>query len=151
MREGYGISGLEKFMFRDLHPKIRIGTASDRCAGWIGQIYSKGRYEISSRSNRVGGKSFKEGFLPVESVKEYFQHFPVLEIDFTFYRPLPDIELMPSQNYHVLQTYRNNLNKYDRLILKVPQMVFAQRLRAGGNAPLIAQEVAGKFMETSRS
>jgi hypothetical protein len=28
---------IETFHFRNLHPKILIGTASDRYAGWIGQ------------------------------------------------------------------------------------------------------------------
>jgi uncharacterized protein YecE (DUF72 family) len=32
------------------------------------------------------GKTFIEEVLPVDSVQEYFEHFPVLEIDFTFYR-----------------------------------------------------------------
>jgi len=132
MSEGYDSHGLEKFIFRDIHPKIQIGTASDRYAGWIGQIYTKGRYEISSRSNRVGGKSFKEEVLPVESIKEYFQHFSVLEIDFTFYRPLLDGDLQPTQNYHVLQTYRKYLRENDRIILKVPQVIFAQKLWRGG-------------------
>ena len=58
----------ENYDFRDLHPKVRIGTASDRYAGWIGQIYSEGLYKISSRNSKVGGKSFKEEVLPVESV-----------------------------------------------------------------------------------
>ena len=35
---------LESFHFRNLHPKVLIGTASDRYAGWIGQIYSQDRY-----------------------------------------------------------------------------------------------------------
>ena len=48
------------FQFRNLHPKILMGTASDRYSGWIGQIYTKERYEgrISRRTNTVGGKSF---------------------------------------------------------------------------------------------
>jgi len=33
-------------------------------------------------------KMRKEETLPVESVAEYFKHFPLLEIDYTFYRPL---------------------------------------------------------------
>jgi hypothetical protein len=43
---------IEKFQFRNLHPKILMGTASDRYAGWIGQIYTKERYEgrISRRT-----------------------------------------------------------------------------------------------------
>ena len=35
---------METFNFRNLHPLIAIGTASDRYAGWIGQIYSHDRY-----------------------------------------------------------------------------------------------------------
>ena len=81
------LRSIEKFQFRNLHPKILMGTASDRYAGWIGQIYTKQRYEgrISRRTNIVGGKSFVEETLPVESVEEYFEHFRVLEIDYTFY------------------------------------------------------------------
>ena len=123
---------LDKFLFRDLHPQIKIGTASDRYAGWIGQIYSENNYKISSRMKSLGGKSFKEEILPVESVKEYFEHFSVLEIDFTFYRPLLDKDLKPTPNFQVLNTYKRYLGKNDRLILKVPQAVFAQRLRKGG-------------------
>lgn len=80
----------KSFLFRDLESKVLIGTASDRYAGWIGQIYSQGRHEqgISRRSHKVGDKTFNEETLPVESVAEYFEHFPVLEIDYTFYRPL---------------------------------------------------------------
>jgi hypothetical protein len=55
----------QTFHFRNLHPKILIGTASDRYAGWIGQIYSQDRYEgrITRRTRIIGGKSF-HGFLP---------------------------------------------------------------------------------------
>ena len=83
---------LEKFQFRLLHPQVKIGTASDRYAGWMGQIYSAESYHgrISQRTKVVGEKTFTEQVLPVESVAEYFEHFAVLEIDFTFYRPLID-------------------------------------------------------------
>jgi hypothetical protein len=59
-------------LFRELDPNILIGMASDRYAGWIGQIYSKGGYEkgITRRSHKVGHKSFNEETLPGESVKE---------------------------------------------------------------------------------
>ncbi|MGA2957946.1 MAG: hypothetical protein ABSF48_19740 [Thermodesulfobacteriota bacterium] len=52
----------KSFLFRDLDSKILIGTASDRYAGWIGQIYSEGRYEkgITRRSHKVGDKTFNE-------------------------------------------------------------------------------------------
>jgi len=56
----------------------------------------------------------------------------VLEIDFTFYRALLDADLRPTQNYHVLETYRKYLEKNDRIILKVPQAIFSQKLWRGG-------------------
>ena len=56
----------KSFLFRDLDPNILIGTASDRYAGWISQIYSEGRYEkgITRRSHKVGDKTFNEETLP---------------------------------------------------------------------------------------
>jgi uncharacterized protein YecE (DUF72 family) len=124
---------LENFHFRDLHPQVFIGTASDRYAGWLGQIYSNDRYagRISKRSKIVGGKSVTEETLPVDSVAEYFQHFPVLEIDFTFYRPLLGEGGEPTRNYQLLKNYRRSLKEEDRLILKVPQAITAQRIWKG--------------------
>jgi hypothetical protein len=146
-------AGIDQFMFRDLHPSLFLGTTSDRYAGWLGQVYSKARYEgkLSSRSHSVGGRSFKEEVLPVESVAEYFEHFPVLELDFTFYRPLLSKNLEPAQNYHVLRTYRRYLKDADHLILKVPQVVFARKVRRKGRFTenpdyLNAQLFTGSFM-----
>jgi hypothetical protein len=61
------------FLFREVPKSILIGTASDRYGGWIGQIYTPGRYEkgITRRSHKVGNKAFTEETLPVESVAEY--------------------------------------------------------------------------------
>ena len=61
----------ETFHFRGLHPLVSIGTASDRYAGWLGQIYTSERYtgQITRRSHAVGGKAFVEEVLPVESVE----------------------------------------------------------------------------------
>lgn len=122
------------FFFRDLHPNVFMGTASDRYSGWIGQIYSRERYgdRISKRSKSVGGRSVTEEVLPVESVEEYFRHFSLLELDFTFYSLLLDQDLKPTSTYRVLETYRRYLSKTDRLILKVPQVVFAQKVMRGG-------------------
>lgn len=124
----------KRFQFRGLHPQVSIGTASDRYAGWIGQIYSEERYKgrISTRTHTIGSQSFQEEVLPVESVEEYFQHFPVLELDFTFYGVLLGEDRKPTQTYRVLQAYRRYLSPDDRLILKVPQVICARRLwRAG--------------------
>ena len=122
---------LEKFEFRGLHPNILLGTASDRYSGWIGQVYSEDRYpgKITRRTNQVGVKAFVEEVLPVESVEDYFEHFRVLEIDFTFYRPLIDENGQPTQNFRVLKSYRSHAKARGRFVLKVPQTIFAQKLR----------------------
>ena len=129
-----GKSNLKRYRFRELHPDISIGMASDRYAGWIGQVYSEGRYEkeIKHRTHRIGEKSFTEEVLPVESVEEYFEHFPILEIDYTFYRPLLDKNGKPTPNYFTLKEYQQYLKKDDQLILKVPQLICARRIRQGG-------------------
>jgi uncharacterized protein YecE (DUF72 family) len=121
------------FQFRELHPQVFIGTASDRYAGWIGQIYSQDRYEghITRRNKIIGGKSFIEEVLPVDSVEEYFSHFSVLEIDYTFYRPLIEKDGQPTQNFQVLQRYSQHLKEDDRIILKVPQVTTAQKIHRG--------------------
>jgi len=125
---------IEKFFFRDLHPGVSIGTASDRYAGWLGQIYSPERFggKISKRSKAVGGRTVTEELLPVESVQEYFEHFSILELDFTFYSLLLDDHFNPTSTYRVIETYRKHLKNADRLVLKVPQTIFAQKLRKEG-------------------
>jgi uncharacterized protein YecE (DUF72 family) len=101
--------------------------------GWIGQIYSEGRYEkgITRRSHKVGDKSFSEETLPVESVSEYFEHFPLLEIDYTFYRLLLERDGKPTQTFHILREYRQNMKGGDLVLLKVPQVIIARKLRRG--------------------
>lgn len=125
---------LDKFRFRGLHENVLIGTASDRYAGWIGQVYSQGRYEgqLQRRPRTLGNERYTEEVVPVESVGEYFQHFPVLEIDFTFYRPLRDAAGVPTPTYHVLRQYCAHLGKTDRIVLKAPQALTARRLRREG-------------------
>jgi uncharacterized protein YecE (DUF72 family) len=80
----------------------------------------------------VGGQSFVERVLPIESVQEYFEHFGVLELDFTFYRLLSESDGVPTQNHHVLRQYQRYLGEDDPLVLKVPQLIFAQKLRRRG-------------------
>lgn len=123
-----------RFQFRDLHPQVAVGTATDRYAGWLGQVYSRERWagRLASRTHEVGGRTFVEQVLPVESVEEYFQHFAALELDATFYRPLLDESLHPTETFHLLRTYAGHLQPGDRLILKAPQAVVAPRVRRGG-------------------
>jgi hypothetical protein len=99
----------------------------------MGQIYSPERYggRIGRRTHAVGGKPFAEEVAPVESVEEYFDHFAVLELDFTYYRPLCDEDGNPTSNHRLLQQYRSFLGPGDRVLLKVPREVFARRVRLG--------------------
>jgi hypothetical protein len=126
-------SKAKTFLFRELRPSILIGMASDRYAGWIGQIYSEGRYEkgITRRSHKVGDMTFNEETLPVESVAEYFEHFPLLEIDYTFYRLLLEKDDKRSQNLHVLKSYRQHMKDGESVLLKAPRIVIARKLRRG--------------------
>jgi uncharacterized protein YecE (DUF72 family) len=125
----------ENFLFKNIHPRLFIGTTSDRYAGWLGQIYSEEKYSgrITRRTTSVGGKTYTEEVLPVDSVIEYYDHFSVLEIDFTFYRPLVDRKGMSTQNLHVLRTYQKHMTENDQVILKVPQLVCAKKLRRGNS------------------
>jgi len=127
-------TNLKEFKFRDPHPNILLGTASDRYVGWIGQTYSEDRYanRITERKHTVGGKSFAEKVLTVDSVQEYFEHFPVLEIDYTFYRLLLDENGKPTQNYHVLNEYKRHLKERDLVVLKAPQVICAKKLGRSG-------------------
>jgi len=128
------MEAIQRFDFRPVHPGVAFGTASDRYAGWLGQIYSASRYEgrITTRSKKIGKKAFKESVLPVDSVSEYFNHFSILEIDFTFYSPLRNPDLSPARNHFVLEKYIHHLRPEDRLYLKVPQAVCARKLWRSG-------------------
>ncbi|MBW1981738.1 MAG: DUF72 domain-containing protein [Deltaproteobacteria bacterium] len=126
---------LDSFQFRSLHPLVFLGTASDRYAGWLGQIYTRERYQgrIKRRRTVVAGQSLVQEVLPLDSVAEYFEHFRTLELDFTFYRLLLEEDGTPTANYGLLQTYSKYLGEDDTLILKVPQVIFAQKLWRGGS------------------
>lgn len=124
---------LKNFFFRTLHPDIFLGTASDRYAGWIGQIYSKEKYgqRISRRPKMIKGKTFSEETLPVDSLEDYFEHFSILEIDYTFYRLLLDEKGRPTPNYFLLEKYGDFLKAHDYLFLKVPQVITARKIHKG--------------------
>jgi hypothetical protein len=99
----------------------------------VGQIYSEELYHgrFGQRTKVVGEHTFIEEILPVDSATEYFEHFPVLEIDFTFYRPLLDNNGKPTQTFQTLKAYQQYLREGDALLLKVPQVITAHKLRRG--------------------
>ena len=116
--------------FRSFSDSVLFGTASDRYAGWIGQIYPEAyRSELSSRSRKLAGQSFPEQTLPIASVDDYFQHFDVLELDFTYYRPLLDPDGSASSNHFVLGQYASHAPEDARFLLKAPQQFFTRTLR----------------------
>lgn len=118
------------FDFRQTHPHVRFGTASDRYAGWIGQIYPEHfATEVKVRKRKLGGQTFEERTLPISSVESYFEHFNVLELDFTFYRPLVEADGTASNNFFVLEQYAAHAPGHALFFLKVPQTFFARLLR----------------------
>ncbi len=123
-------SNAAAYDFRALSNATVFGTASDRYAGWIGQIYPESyTEEVSSRNRKLGGQTYQERTLPISSVADYFQHFEVLEIDFTYYRPLRDPDLSPSSNAFVLEQYAAAAPEHAQFLLKAPQQYFTRILR----------------------
>jgi uncharacterized protein YecE (DUF72 family) len=125
---------LDQFLFRDIHPGVFLGTATDRYAGWLGQIYPQKSYahRLTRRTKRVGGKTYIQEVLPIDSVVDYFEHFRVLELDFTFYQPLLNSRGKPNASYEVLRRYKQYLSRDHAIVLKAPQAVLARKsLRAG--------------------
>jgi uncharacterized protein YecE (DUF72 family) len=53
------------------------------------------------------------------------------EIDYTFYRLLLETNGNPTQNFHVLKSYRQHMKDVDLVLLKAPQTVIARKLRRG--------------------
>ena len=119
------------FDLRHVHPHLRFGTASDRYAGWIGQVYPEDVWadQVSTRTKTLGGTTYEERTLPVESTADYFRHFSVVELDFTFYRPLADDAGKPTSNRFVLERYAEHAPDDARFLLKAPQAFSARTLR----------------------
>jgi uncharacterized protein YecE (DUF72 family) len=123
---------LTDYQFRGLFPNVRFGTASDRYAGWIGQIYPpEYSKRITARSKDMGGRRFREETVPIDSTKHYFEHFDVLEVDYTFYSPLLEPDGGPSRTHLTLEQYADHAPAHARFILKAPQVYSARILRRG--------------------
>jgi len=124
---------IEGFDFRTVHPNVLYGTASDRYAGWIGQIYDESWSGVTrKRRKKLGGQSFQEVIVPLEAVSEYFEHFSVLELDFTFYRPLVEADGSPSTNYGLIERYAEYAPENAKFLVKAPQMFTAPFIRGMG-------------------
>lgn len=77
----------------------------------------------------MGANIFEEVVLPIESTQEYFEHFDVVELDFTFYRPLVDPSGKATPNYFVLDSYAAHAPDNAKFLLKAPRTFFARKLR----------------------
>jgi len=87
---------------------------------------------VASRSRELGGRRYTERTVPIDSVVHYFERFDVLEVDYTFYRPLIEEDGSPSTNYHTLQRYADHAPAHARFVLKAPQAYSARKLRRSG-------------------
>lgn len=126
-------AALERYDFRSLHPGLKMGTATDRYGGWLGKIYSeRWKDQVSTKKRTLRGKSYEERQLPVASVAEYFAHFSVLELDFTFYRPLLDEEGQPTSSLYALERYARHAPAYAQFLVKAPQAYTARKVRRSG-------------------
>lgn len=117
-----------RYQFRDLADGVYFATASDRYAGWMGQIYSPDRgYKIKRSQKTLKGQKFTEEKVPVKSAEEFFEHYGALELDFTFYSPLLNEDGTPSRNYKPLEEYAKWIPPDARVLLKVPEVICATR------------------------
>jgi len=76
------------------------------------------------------------------------------EIDYTFYRLLLETNGNPTQNFHVLKNYQQGMKNGDLVLLKVPQVIIARKLRRGrkkGKMVLQCLPRSDKFRKTTRS
>jgi uncharacterized protein YecE (DUF72 family) len=126
------IDRIDRFDFRGFRRHLLFGTASDRYAGWIGQIYPEHHgARAKTRYRKLGDASFTERTIPVESVADFFNHFDILELDFTFYRPLLEKNGKPTNNFHVLERYADHAPETASFLLKAPRDFFARTIRKG--------------------
>ena len=121
----------DAYEFRDLHPHLRLGTASDRYAAWMGQVYPLDVWgdRVESRPRKTSRGTFEERLLPVASADDYFGHFDVVELDFTYYRPLLDADGKPEPGFFTLQQYVDHTPPDARFLLKAPAPFFARQRR----------------------
>ena len=87
--------------------------------------------------------------MPTESTVDYFAHFSVLEMDFTFYRPLKEDDGSPSTNYHVIERYLEHAPATARFLVKAPQATCSPYLPGEGSNEdyLNAEKYLRQFQE----
>ena len=125
--------GHPAYDFRNLGDHVRMGTASDRYASWRGQIYSpRWDDEIKKSKKTLAGKKYDVEQVPIDSIEEYYEHFTVSELDFTFYAPLFREDGGPSRTFGTLDHYAHFAPAEARFLLKAPQEFSARKVRRRG-------------------
>ncbi|MCH7638923.1 MAG: DUF72 domain-containing protein [Bacteroidetes bacterium] len=120
------------YAFRDISEYVRFGTASDRYATWRGQIYtSQWDDAVKMRTKKFGKNTFREETVPVASTEEYFEHFGIVELDFTFYNPLIKEDGEPSGSFFTVLQYAKHAPANARFLLKAPQLYSARKFYRG--------------------
>lgn len=148
MDEDVLAAAVERFDFRPIDGQgVAFATASDRYAGWLGQVYHRDyAADTTRRPKRLKTGTFEEVVLPVSSVDEYFEHFPSLELDFTFYAPLLTADGDPTRTYKTLESYAAATSQ-GRFWVKAPEVFTAPTVRSGGRGsggqPNLGREAAG--------
>ncbi len=121
---------------REVHPNLRVGTASDRFAAWLGQVYPIDVWagQVDVRAKKTARGTFEERLLPIASAEDYFEHFSVLELDFTYYRPLRSPDGKDEPGAFTLRQYAEFAPPEPSILLKCPAQFFARvrRTSKGG-------------------
>lgn len=122
--------GHADYDFRNLGEHVRMGTASDRYATWRGQIYTpRWDDQIKKSKKTLKGKKYDVEQVPIDSVEEYYEHFTVSELDFTFYAPLLREDGGPAHSFGTLDHYAHAAPGQARFLLKAPQEFSARKVR----------------------
>ncbi len=127
---------VEQYDVREVHPNLRMGTASDRFAAWLGQVYPLDVWadQVDVRPKKTARGTFEERLLPIASAEDYFQHFSVLELDFTYYRPLRSADGKDEPGAFTLRHYAEVAPPEPSVYLKCPRDFFGRIRRSGTGA-----------------
>lgn len=123
---------VEQYDVREVHPNLRMGTASDRYAAWLGQVYPLDVWadHVDVRPRKTSRGTFEERLLPIASAEDYFLHFSLLELDFTYYRPLRSPEGKDEAGAFTLRQYVEVVPPEPCLLLKCPRDFFSRQIRS---------------------
>ncbi len=116
-------AGLAEKLSRLAAQNIFIGGSSWKYEGWLGQIYTRSRYQVKGRFSR---KRFE-----AECLREYAETFPIVCGDFSFYQ-FPTAEFWDKLFGQTPEAFRFAFKVPEQITCKV----FPQHARYGAQAGL---------------